>query len=81
MAINHTTPPGEIWKPIFDYPAYEISNYGRVRSYWKRHKRKYILGDMPNKFLKPFENTDGYLSVRLSRIVEVKDKPIAPPCA
>jgi hypothetical protein len=27
--------PGEIWKAIIDYPGYEVSNFGRVRSYWK----------------------------------------------
>ena len=28
--------PGEVWKPIKDFPGYEVSNYGRVKSYRDR---------------------------------------------
>lgn len=31
---NFTTPP-EIFKPIPGYPGYEVSDFGRVRSFWR----------------------------------------------
>lgn len=36
----------EIWKPVPDYPAYEVSNFGRVKSFWFSKPRilKPILG-------------------------------------
>lgn len=43
----------EIRKPIKWYEwYYDISNYGRVRSYWKRWNRWAILMDKPNQTLK-----------------------------
>ena len=36
MAGQNITIDSEIWKPIPDFPEYEISNYGRVRSYWHK---------------------------------------------
>ena len=30
----------EKWKPIWGYPGYEVSNYGRVISHWKMDRRK-----------------------------------------
>ena len=41
----------EIWKTIEDFPDYEISNHGRVKS----HKWKKI------KILSPIKNNNGYL--------------------
>jgi hypothetical protein len=35
MADQHLTTSEEIWKPIPDFPGYEVSDHGRVRSYWK----------------------------------------------
>ena len=39
----------EIWKPVPDWPPYEVSNLGRVRSY---HTRRRTLGRTPT-ILKP----------------------------
>lgn len=39
----------EIWKEIPHYNGYEISNYGRVRKYAKRHNEYYLLSLAPNK--------------------------------
>lgn len=58
----------EIWKDIIDFPNYQISNYGRVKSKAritnvgiknvKEIKRK-------EKILKPLKLTKGYLGIRL----------------
>lgn len=32
--------PREIWKAVPDYPGYEVSNQGRVRSFWGRGNRR-----------------------------------------
>lgn len=34
----------EIWKPIKNYPGYEVSNYGRIKSYKKDPKGKILSG-------------------------------------
>jgi len=46
----------EIWKTIEDFPDYEVSNLGRVKSF-----KKYKEG----KILKPQKNNGGYLYVNL----------------
>jgi hypothetical protein len=62
----------EIWKPIPDYPGYEVSNRGRVRSLWKRIHRggqagfEVILSDSPIKILKGTA-AGRYLSVILCK--------------
>ena len=48
----------EIWKPINDYPGYEISNLGRVKSY----KMDKING----KIMNPYKTTKGYLQIDIS---------------
>jgi hypothetical protein len=40
MANNHITKDQEIWKAIPDFPGYEVSTHGRIRSYW--HNRRGI---------------------------------------
>ena len=45
----------EIWKPIKDYPKYEVSNLGRVKSFQKKD----------SLILKPRNNLRGYLMVGL----------------
>lgn len=43
----------EIWKTIIDYPQYEISNFGNIKSNYK------------NKLLKGQKDKDGYFQVNL----------------
>ena len=50
----------EIWKTIKDYPDYEVSNYGRVKSLNYRCTKK-------EKVLKGTLNTTGYLTVSLCK--------------
>ncbi len=56
----------EIWLPIADYPNYQISNYGRVKSlertiFMPNGGIKYI----PEKLLTPCQSSNGYLKVNL----------------
>jgi hypothetical protein len=55
----------EVWKQVPEYPAYDVSNMGRVRSYYYRNKGE--IADQPQRFLKPSPNAKGYLCVGLSR--------------
>ncbi len=52
MSEEHST---EIWRTVPGWPAYEVSNLGRVRSFWKRQgtrkNLKMVIGDKP-KLLK-----------------------------
>lgn len=54
----------EIWKPINDYPGYEVSNYGRVRSYKRRGSGHKTLNPTP-KVMNPGTDLYGYKIVRL----------------
>lgn len=38
----------EVWVDILGYTGYQVSNYGRVRSYAKRYKKYYLLALAPN---------------------------------
>ena len=60
---NSTTSP-EIFKPIPDFPGYEVSNLGLVRSYWKRGRRRWFIVSNPQRVLKPAIRL-GYPSVTL----------------
>jgi hypothetical protein len=55
VADQYLNTPEEIWKPIPDFPGYDISDQGRVRSY------KYTTG----KILSPNTQRNGYCSVLL----------------
>lgn len=55
----------EEWKVIEDFPRYQVSNMGRVKSF---------IGS--EKILQPFSRSNGYLSVRLSQEVKEKGKYI-----
>lgn len=48
----------ELWNPIENYPNYEVSTFGRVRSNYKNGK---------NKILKPVKNKQGYYTLVLGR--------------
>ena len=83
MTDSQDTTAQEIWKPIPDYPGYEVSDHGQVRSFWKRvglgsgrffgprKKMITVLHDKPKKILK--QNTTGsrrdYLQVNLCKDV------------
>lgn len=61
--------PIEIWRTVPDYPAYEVSNCGQVRSYWKRFSRIgigswMVIGDEA-KLLVPGVERTGHLHVTL----------------
>lgn len=67
----------EIWKQIKDYPNYEVSNLGNVRSRQRKvtqlgHKNVYTR-IMQGKMLKPRLQNSGYLIVWLSQ--DGKTKP------
>ena len=64
MADQNSTTPPEVFKPVPDFPAYDIGNRGTVRSYWKRQGRQWIAGTTPNKILKARLAGD-YLAVTL----------------
>lgn len=53
----------EIWRVIEDFPRYQVSSYGRIKS---------LIGQ--DKLLKPFKTNKGYLSVKLSRRTGTKGK-------
>lgn len=53
---------GEEWKPIPDYDGYQVSNFGRVKSF----KQSRV------KILKPVINRQGYLLASLSNITNHK---------
>lgn len=65
----------EIWKTIPEFPNYQVSNMGRVKSI--EHKVKSKNGSMrivSEKILKPSEDGSGYLKVCLCK--EGKEKTI-----
>ena len=49
----------EKWKRVENFPSYEISNYGAIRSVDSYHKRR------GKQILKPWDNGNGYLMVTL----------------
>ena len=59
----------EQWKEIPDFPGYEVSDHGRIRSYLKYVGAcKWEIAQEPQRILKPApsHNGKGYLFVRLS---------------
>ena len=66
MADQNLTTGTEIWKPIPGYPGYEVSDQGRVRSFWRsagKGKGQRIV-NAPQRIIKAkFDN--GYLRVGL----------------
>lgn len=64
MDSQYLNTPEEIWKPVPDFPGYDISDQGRVRSYWGSGQAK-PLKDMVQKILRPSGHP--YLMVTLTR--------------
>ena len=64
MDSQYLNIPEEIWKPIPGFPGYDISDQGRVRSYWGSGQAK-TLKDTPQRFLRPSGKT--YLQVTLTK--------------
>ena len=60
-------PRREIWKPIPDFKGYEVSNEGRVRSYFKRAYYTWVIADTPQRILKPSRDPNGYPGVNLQK--------------
>ncbi len=60
--------PGEVWKWIFGFEGlYQISNFGRVKSFYVRKGKQGIL------ILKPHLTRNGYLNIKLNKNGEGKD--------
>jgi hypothetical protein len=58
MADEHLNTPKEVWKVIPGFPGYEVSDHGRVRSFWRFSSKSwdgesYILQNQFHKILKP----------------------------
>ncbi|MFA4834839.1 MAG: NUMOD4 domain-containing protein [Dehalococcoidia bacterium] len=67
MSNYQYNPDVEQWKEIPGHPGYEVSDRGRVRSYWTRVSRgdhetgsKGAIGPVPQKILKPIRGSAGY---------------------
>jgi len=73
----------EAWKPVPDYPGYEVSDHGRVRSYWVRKgspsgpkggmTRR--IGDVPH-FLTRHIGSHGYPMVQLANDKGLKTRTV-----
>ena len=59
----------EKWLPIRGWPAYEVSDRGRVRSYWRARGRGFNFIDktQPPKIMKRGRHVYGYPTVRFYR--------------
>ncbi len=74
MTEIHSTEntPVEMWKPVVGFPGYEVSDQGRVRSFWKIMGRGRggggycFIGDTPRVKKTPI-NRHGYAEVSLCR--------------
>lgn len=65
MANSQIITKPEIWKPIPNFPGYEISNRGRVRSFWKRGQGTWNKIDIPQRIRQPSIEGRGYLQISL----------------
>lgn len=58
MSDYQFNPNVEQWKEIPEFPGYEASDHGKIRSYWKQSGKiggggKWFLSDNPQRILKP----------------------------
>ena len=60
--------PGETWKEIEGFPGYEVSDMGRVRSFYKRAWRDWEQVAEPQRILKGALTPQGYRFVSLRRL-------------
>lgn len=72
----------EIWKQVLDFEGYEVSNLGRVRSYWKQIARRLgggfnsVLKSDPQRILKQQLDRKGYPCVTLRRNKKIHNKKV-----
>ena len=64
--------PGEIWKPIPEFPGYEASNQGRIRSVDRRIRCENRLGQLEwrlyrGRILSPSVTSTGYPHVQIGK--------------
>ena len=57
----------EIWKTIKDYPNYQVSDLGNVKSLNRIVRSKGGFRNINERVLKPHANSKGYLGVSLSK--------------
>lgn len=58
--------PNEVWKPIDDFPNYQVSDYGRVKSNIPHNGTN-------ERILKPQLRKDGYLQIQLHKDGVIKN--------
>ncbi len=58
----------EVWKPISSHPGYDVSNLGRVRSYWVPGRNAGYIADSPQRIRTlHICRTNGYHILSLKR--------------
>lgn len=55
--------PGEEWRDVVGFPAYEVSNFGRVRSWWSTHGHSRLVPRLRTPVAA--KKRGGYLTVLL----------------
>jgi hypothetical protein len=64
--------PDERWKPITDYPYYEISDFGRIRSITRRVKSRSGTRILMGKLITQGQSNVGYPTISLVKTAGVK---------
>ena len=68
MADHQVTISEEVWKQIPEFTGYEVSNFGRIRSYWKSNgPYKNSIVDSAQRINQLSIERSGYLIVNLSK--------------
>jgi len=55
----------EEWRPVSEWPEYDVSSQGRIRTYWAKGRGPRARAEVP-RLLKLFTHSGGYLQVALS---------------